>query len=235
MSRAPAPSLVDAPSVASALGVSFRSPALLVEALTHSSTGAAVDNQRLEFLGDRVLGLAVADLLMAARPDEDEGALARRFAVLVSAATLADVAREIGLGDHLVVNAAEARAGGRTNRANLADACEALIAALYLDGGLEAAAAFVARHWADRIAAQKTPPVDAKSALQEWTLARGLGVPAYRTVSVDGPDHRPTFRVSVEVPGHGTAESDGSGKRRAETGAAARMLERIARVDGDIR
>lgn len=228
MSRRPAPRPGDAPAAADALGVSFRSPARLAEALTHPSAGAAVDNQRLEFLGDRVLGLVVADRLMAAHATEDEGALARRLAVLVSRETLAGVAREIDLGSHLVMNASEARSGGRDNPANLADACEALIGALWLDGGLEAAAAFVSRHWAGRIAAQNSPPVDAKSALQEWTQARGLGVPAYRTVSVGGPDHRPVFRMSVEVPGHGAAESEGAGKRRAETAAAARMLERIA-------
>lgn len=228
MSGEPAPRPGDAPTVADALGVSFRAPARLAEALTHPSAGAAVDNQRLEFLGDRVLGLVVADLLMAAHATEDEGALARRLAVLVSRETLAGVAREIDLGAHLVMNPSEARSGGRDNPANLADACEALIGALWLDGGLEAAAAFVARHWAGRIAAQNSPPVDPKSALQEWTQARGLGVPAYRTVSVGGPDHRPVFRMSVEVPGHGAAESEGAGKRRAETAAAARMLERIA-------
>ena len=228
MSGGPAPRPGDAPTAADALGVSFRSPARLAEALTHPSAGAAVDNQRLEFLGDRVLGLVVADLLMAAHATEDEGALARRLAVLVSRETLAGVAREIDLGAHLVMNPSEARSGGRDNPANLADACEALIGALWLDGGLEAAAAFVSRHWAGRIAAQNSPPVDAKSALQEWTQARGLGVPAYRTVSVGGPDHRPVFRMSVEVPGHGAAESEGAGKRRAETAAAARMLERIA-------
>ena len=229
MSRRPAPRPGDAPTAAAALGVSFRSPARLAEALAHPSTGAATNNQRLEFLGDRVLGLVVADLLMAAHATEDEGALARRLAVLVSDETLAGVAREIGLGAHLVMSASEARGGGRENPANLADACEALIGALWLDGGLEAAAAFVARHWAGRIAALESPPVDAKSALQEWTQARGLGFPEYRTVSVDGPDHRPVFRMSVEVPGHGAAESEGAGKRRAETAAAARMLERIAR------
>ncbi len=212
---------------AAALGVSFRSPARLVEALTHGSASDAIDNQRLEFLGDRVLGLVVADRLLAAYTDEAEGALARRFAALVSAETLAEVAREIGLGRHLILGASEETNGGRANPANLADACEALIGALYLDGGLGAAAAFVDRYWTARIAAPEAPPVDAKTALQEWAQARGLGVPAYRTVSVGGPDHRPTFRVAVKVAGHGSAEARGPGKRRAERAAAALLLDRL--------
>lgn len=213
---------------AAALGVSFARPALLAEALTHRSAGAATDNQRLEFLGDRVLGLAVADRLMTAWGGEDEGALARRFSVLVSAETLAGVAAAIGLGRWLTMGAAEEACGGRENPANLGDACEALIGALWLDGGPDAAFAFVDRHWGARIAAQKTPPVHAKSALQEWALARGLGLPAYRTVSVSGPDHRPTFRVAVEIAGQGRAESEGSDKRRAETAAAERLLGKVA-------
>ena len=222
----------DLVAAAAALGVSFTAPARLAEALTHRSTMAAVNNQRLEFLGDRVLGLVVADRLMTAWGTEDEGALARRFAVLVSAATLADVAGEIGLGRHLVMSASEEAGGGRNNSANLSDACEALIGALYLDGGLPAATAFIDRNWGARIAAQKTPPVDAKTALQEWAQARGLGIPKYHTVSVRGPDHRPTFRVAVEIAQHGRAESEGAGKRRAERDAAARLLARLRAGDG---
>ena len=186
------------------------------------------NNERLEFLGDRVLGLVVADRLMTTWRDENEGALARRLAVLVSAETLADVAADLGLARHLVVSPSDEASGARATPTNLGDACEALIGALYLDGGLAAAAAFIDRHWRARIAAQAAPPLHAKTALQEWTQARGLGVPAYRTVSVRGPDHRPTFRVAVEIAGRDHAVSEGPDKRRAETAAAARLLRRVA-------
>lgn len=218
-------------AAAAVLGVSFAAPGLLAEALTHGSAGAAANNQRLEFLGDRVLGLAVAERLMAAHPGEDEGALARRFAALVSAETLAEVARAAGLGRRLVMGPSEEAHGGRDNPAILGDACEAVIGALYLDGGLAAAAAFIDRHWAGRIAAQDAPPVDAKTELQEWTQARGLGVPSYRVLSVRGPDHKPTFRVAAAAAGR-AAEAEGAGRRPAERAAAARLLARIAGEDG---
>ena len=178
--------LHDALSAADALGVSFSDPALLRAALTHRSLGGVVNNQRLEFLGDRVLGLIVAEGLMARFPDEEEGDLAPRLAALVSADSLAKVSQAIELGQHLEMAPSEEASGGRENDANLADACEALIAALYLDGGLGTAAAFVERHWQPLIEAQIVPPKDAKTALQEWSQARGLGLPRYRLRTGDG-------------------------------------------------
>lgn len=220
-----------------ALGLTFSNPDLLARALTHRSVaggrpGGRADNQRLEWLGDRVLGLVVARHLFDAFPDEDEGALARRFAALVSADALAHVARSIDLGRHLVLAPGEEASGGRDNPANLADACEALLGALYLDGGMDAARAFVDRHWAALIADQSAPPKDPKTALQEWSQARGHGLPVYRLVASEGPDHKPLFRVSVEIAGHGAAEGEGGGKREAERNAAdALMRELIGRDD----
>ena len=215
-------------AAAAALGVEFRDPALLEQALTHPSLATGVaSNQRLEFLGDRVLGLVIAERLYRARADEDEGALARRFAPLVSADSLARVALSLGLGRFLRLAAGEEQIGGRTNPANLADALEAVIGALYLDRGIDAARAFVERHWDELIARQAAPPKDPKSALQEWTQARGLGLPTYRVAASEGPDHRPLFRIAVAVAGYGEAEGEGAGKREAEHAAAAAMLARL--------
>jgi len=224
--------LHDALSAADALGVSFSDPALLRAALTHRSLGGVVNNQRLEFLGDRVLGLIVAEGLMARFPDEEEGDLAPRLAALVSADSLAKVSQAIELGQHLEMAPSEEASGGRENDANLADACEALIAALYLDGGLGTAAAFVERHWQPLIEAQIVPPKDAKTALQEWSQARGLGLPRYRLVSSEGPDHKPTFRMAVAVEGQGEGEGEAPGKREAERRAAEALLARLVGEDG---
>lgn len=227
----------DAPDAEGALGVSFNDPELLNRALTHRSVtgerpGAGPDNQRLEWLGDRVLGLVMARHLFDAYPHEDEGHLARRLAALVSAQALTTVARALDLGARLILAAGEESSGGRDNPANLADACEALIGALYLDGGIPAAQAFVERHWAGMIEAQGAPPKDAKTALQEWSQARGLGLPDYRLVASEGPDHKPVFRVSVEIPGRGSAEAEAGGKRDAERLAAARLLDMLSDARG---
>ena len=222
---------------AASLGLTFDDFGLLETALTHPSAasgarGARPSYQRLEWLGDRVLGLVLADQLFHAYPDEEEGPLARRMAALASEPSLVRVAREIDLGRYLIVDAGEERNRGRENAANLADACEAVIGALYLDGGLEAARAFVIARWAPLIEEQIAPPKDSKSALQEWTQARGIGLPRYRVVDSTGPDHRPLFTISVEVDGHGAAEADGGGKREAETKAARRLLEKLEK-NGD--
>ncbi len=226
-----------APDAAIALDISFTDPELLDRALTHSSVtggrpGDRADNQRLEWLGDRVLGLVIARHLFDAYPSEDEGDLARRFAALVSAEALTEVALSLDLGQHLHLAAGEEAIGGRENPANLADACEALIGALYLDGGVAAAQAFIERHWIDMIAAQSAPPKDPKTALQEWSQARGLGLPDYQLVAAEGPDHKPVFRVSVEIPGHGSAEAEGGGKREAERSAAARLMDKLTGEGG---
>ena len=217
-----------------ALGHRFADPRLLALALTHSSAGQhrLDDNQRLEFLGDRVLGLALADILHRRFPDEEEGALAKRFAQLSRREALAEVAHDIDLGPHLrMAGAGSGSKGpgpsGRDADGSLADACEAVIAALYLDGGLEAAQRFVTRRWEGLIAADQEPPRDPKTALQEWAQARGRPLPKYVVVSREGPDHKPLFTVTAIVKDGGSATATGQTKRAAEQAAAADLLQRL--------
>ena len=212
-----------------ALGHTFSSPQLLEQALMHRSVahGSQRGYERLEFLGDRVLGLVVADLLYDAFPNEDEGAMAKRHVDLVRRETLAEVARMIGLGRHIRLSRGEDEAGGRENEAILADCCEAVIAALYRDGGLEAADGFIRRYWLERLKALERPPQDAKTALQEWAQGKGLPLPDYRTVDRTGPDHMPVFTVSVEVAGQEPAKGEGTSKRAAEQAAAERLLAEV--------
>ena len=215
--------------LADALGHRFEHPELLVEALTHPSArarrGAAKRGyERLEFLGDRVLGLIVAELLWRRFPDEAEGALTRRHTSLVRRETLTSIAKEIGIGAHIVLSRGEEAAGARGNPSVLADVCEAVIAALYLDGGLVAARAFVERWWEQRLTKLGAPPRDPKTALQEWAQARGRALPAYRTVATDGPAHRRIFTVTVSVEGLPPASASGPSKRAAEAAAAAAAL-----------
>lgn len=232
----PADPLAD---LAAVIGHDFARPDLLQMAITHpSATGRAKavkrvatrksaklgDNQRLEFLGDRVLGLVVADMLFVAFPGEDEGALAKRLAALVRQEGLAVVARKLRLGRFLTLSKGEEESGGRDNPATLADACEALIGALYLDGGLDVARAFVERHWQPLMSAEAIPPQDAKTALQEWAQAAGLNLPRYQVVRSDGPPHDPVFVVAVSVAGHDPAQGEGRSKRAAEQAAARELL-----------
>jgi ribonuclease-3 len=212
-----------------ALGHHFTRTELLTEALTHPSMrsrrgSARRGYERLEFLGDRVLGLIVAELLWRRFPEEAEGALTRRHTGLVRRETLTKVAKTIGLGPHILLSAGEEAAGARDNPSVLADVCEAVIAALYLDGGLGVAAAFVERWWAPQLAKLGAPPRDPKTALQEWAQARGRALPIYRTVAAEGPAHRRTFTVTVEVDGVPPAMATGSSKRAAEAAAAAVAL-----------
>ena len=216
-------------ALAARLGHSFKNPRLLTQALTHPSAVEAGSRsyERLEFLGDRVLGLIVADLLLAKFPKEAEGALARRLAQLVRRETLAQVAAELDLGRHLILARSERQAGEETNPALLADACEAIIAALYLDGGLAAAQAFVEPLWAPLLAADRKPPQDAKTALQEWAQGRGLPLPDYRELQREGPAHGPVFTVEVSVRGEPPAMGEGRSKRLAEQAAAGALLRRL--------
>jgi ribonuclease III len=229
---------------ARAIGHEFARPELLSEALTHPSAivpergrgrrvkPARRGYDRLEFLGDRVLGLVVADLLWRRFEGEAEGMLTRRHTQLVRRETLSRVAEAIGLGPHLVLSRAEAAAGAAANPAILADACEAVIAAIYLDGGFDAAEAFVRRLWEPLIAAMVEPPRDPKTALQEWAQARGLGLPHYRLVATSGPDHAPLFTVAASIAGGDPETATASTKRIAETKAAAALLIRLA---GEVR
>jgi ribonuclease-3 len=215
------------------IGHDFGEPDLLREALTHPSVNpgdrgpAPFANQRLEFLGDRVLGLLIAEWLLARFPDEPEGALARRHTALVRAEALAEVAAAIDLGRYVVMAPGEVEGGGRTNAATLANACEAVIGALFLDGGLEPARAFVRREWSDAIERDARPPQDPKTRLQEWAQGRGLPLPQYEIVSRSGPDHQPLFQVQVSVQGHDAVSASGASKRTAEREAASRLLAAV--------
>lgn len=213
------------------IGYTFRDPALLEQALTHISAlkgaqGRAASYQRLEFLGDHVLGLAVSDMLFRAFPKADEGELSRRLADLVRRETCADVARVIDVGAALRLGASEAGSGGRMRVAILADVCEAVIGAVYLDGGFKAASAFVERFWSERMRKPARPLRDPKTILQEWAQARGLPTPSYREIERTGPHHDPEFRVSVALPDREPAEGRGRSKRAAEQAAASAMLAR---------
>ncbi len=212
------------PALERALGHRFAQPALLDAALTHRSrqTGEA-GFERLEFLGDRVLGLVVAEMLFDAFPREPEGALTRRLTGLVRKETLAEIARGIPLAPYIRLAQVE-EAGLRDNANLLADCCEAVIAALYLDGGLNAARGFIAAHWRARMDAAPAPPKDAKTALQEWAQARGWPLPRYRLAAAEGPPHQPVFTVEVTVEGCPPATASGGSKRAAELAAAGALL-----------
>lgn len=211
------------------LGYRFGDRQKLAQALVHRSAGdrRGGDNERLEFLGDRVLGLAVADLLFHAFPDEPEGGLSRRSTALVRKEALADVAVDWQLTDHMILAPSERVSGGETNPAILADAVEAVIGAVFEDGGFEAASALVHRFWNARIESVRAAPRDAKTALQEWSQAKGLGLPIYREVARTGPPHAPSFVVEVTVAPHLPVRADGRSKRAAEQEAAAGLLTQV--------
>lgn len=213
------------------LGYSFTDVRMLEEALAHSSLlGDGLRwtcNERLEFLGDRVVGLIVADALFHRFPREVEGALARRHAVLVSRNALFEVAQAMDLAPCLQMARGEDEAGGRHNPGLLADACEAVIAAVHLDGGFEAARAIVSRYWEPLIARDPTPPKDAKTLLQEWAQGSGRALPRYLETERSGPAHAPLFRVEVWVDGLEPVAASGPSKRSAERAAAEGMLARV--------
>ncbi len=236
-------------SVEATVGWRFRKPALLREALTHRSaaheaqTDAAVaaggrrgrrpahkgvgSNERLEFIGDRVLGLLMAEWLIARFPDEQEGKLGPRLAQLVSRPVLAQIAIELGFRDALEVAPHEERAGIRDAANVLADSVEAVLGAVYLDGGLEPARRFVQAAWNGVMAGQALPPKDAKTALQEWLLARGLALPEYVVESADGPSHAPRFVIRVAAAGR-SATGEAGAKRAAESLAAGALLRQLS-------
>jgi ribonuclease-3 len=216
----------------SRLGYRFRDASLATVALTHLSSQPAAGQvraqsyQRLEFLGDRVLGVVIADHLYATFPQASEGELSIRFAKLVRRETCAEIAAEWDVGPHVVLGAGEAQGGGRKKAAILSDVCESLIGAVFVDGGYEAARALVVRSWGDRLGAVVEPARDAKTALQEWAQARALAAPAYQEVSRSGPDHAPQFVMSVVVAGFQPEQGGASSKRAAEQAAAQAFLDR---------
>lgn len=224
----------DLKALESRIGHSFRKGELLVRAMTHSSIASATrpDNQRLEFLGDRVLGLVMAEALLKADREATEGRLAPRLNALVRRETCADVAREAGLGEALRLGRSEMLTGGRRKQALLADAIEALIAAVYLDAGIEVARAMVLRLWGERLAQVAEDARDAKSNLQEWAQARGMPPPAYAEVAREGPDHQPRFTIEVRTADGASARASALSKRVAEQEAAALLLARLEE-DGD--
>lgn len=218
----------DLDEAARRLGHDFADRALLEEALTHPSaaTPARPHNQRLEFLGDRVLGLVIAEDLTRRWPEETEGDLAPRLNELVRKETCADVVRAAGLDACIRLGKSEVKTGGKRKTAVLGDAMEALIAAVYLDAGLEAARALILRHWAGHFDAQgDAAPRDAKTHLQEWAQGRGLRPPRYETVGRTGPDHAPVFTMAVKMESGERAEATARSKRAAEQAAAAKLVE----------
>ncbi|AAV96433.1 ribonuclease III [Ruegeria pomeroyi] len=211
------------------LGYSFERPELLVRALTHGSISSSTrqDNQRLEFLGDRVLGLVMATALLEADKDATEGQLAPRFNALVRKETCAEVAREADLGAVLKLGRSEMMSGGRRKLALLGDAMEAVIAAVYRDGGFAAAEAVILRLWGARVHQVEADARDAKTALQEWAQARGQTPPRYELVKRSGPDHAPVFTILAELADGRRAEATAGAKRQAEQAAARKLLDSL--------
>ncbi len=221
----------DAPTLSDRLGHVFADAGLLEEALTHPSAVSRErprSYERLEFLGDRVLGLVLAELLLCRFPDEPEGALAKRFAVLAQRETLTEVALNLAIGPELCLAPSEEMGGGRENPTTLGDALEALIGALYLDGGLAPAERLIRRFWEPLLERAIEPPQDPKTALQEWAQARGMALPRYREIERSGPPHEPVFTIEVGLAGLPPAIGTGRSKRAAER-AAAEILLGLAR------
>lgn len=212
------------------IGYSFKNKALLNRAFTHPS--AVADEapiqhyERLEFLGDRVLGLAAAQTLFQNHPDADEGGLAKRLNYLVSRDACTQTAKALGFGEFVILGLSEQQSGGKRKAAILANVCEALIAAIYLDGGFAPAADFFARNWQDRLETMDTAPKDAKTMLQEWAQSKGYAIPSYEITGQTGPDHRPKFSVSVTVNEFEPGIGRGKNKKVAEHAAAEDFLMR---------
>lgn len=211
----------------------FQNVKLLDEALTHPSvsrqngTHVRYNYERLEFLGDSVLGLVIAELLLAKYPDEKEGALAKRQSGLVRGDAVANVARKLNVGASIKMTRGEESMGGRDNASNIENALEAIIGAMYLDGGLDVTKKFIIKHWKELVDNMKEPPKDFKTSLQEWAQGRGLPIPLYEVVNTTGPSHAPIFTVKVTVQGLAPIESSGISKKKAEKDSAEKMLKII--------
>jgi ribonuclease-3 len=212
------------------IGYAFNNFSLVELALTHASARPSLkqneDNERLEFLGDRVLGLAVAELLTASFPEASEGELARRFNQLVRAETCAEIAQRWELGKLIVMSGGEAESGGRSKKTILANACEAVLGAIFLDSGYAEARDVVHRFWAPELGGLALAVPDAKSILQEWAQGKHLPLPRYIEVSREGPDHKPRFTAEVQIDGVAPERGHGANKRAAEQAAALAMLLR---------
>jgi ribonuclease-3 len=211
------------------IGYTFTKPEFIVRAVTHASMSSANrdDNQRLEFLGDRVLGLVMAEALLEIDPKASEGLLAPRFNALVRKETCADVARDIDLGQVLKLGRSEMISGGRRKQALLGDAIEAVIAAVYLDGGFDAAKALVLRLWGQRVETVEEDARDAKTALQEWAQARKYPPPTYLQTARSGPDHQPVFTITARLENGAEASATAASKRAAEQAAATTLMAQL--------
>lgn len=215
-----------------AIGYHFVAPRVLEEALTHpgcaeTHKGIPFNYQRLEFLGDAVLGMVVAEIVYTLYPQENEGALAKRHAALVRGESLVKVARALGLGQYMRINSG-VDVSARDNPSNLEDICEALIGALFADGGMEAARTFVRKHWLPLARGVQVAPKDAKTSLQEWAQGKGIALPAYTLLKTTGLAHAPEFTVQVSVDvAEGVAVAQASSKRQAEQLAAAELLKKL--------
>ncbi len=214
------------------IGHNFRDKSLLHTALTHSSTGTGVNYERLEFLGDRVLGLVVAQLLYERFPSEKEGDLAKRLSSLVQGSMLAEMADKMAIGDFVQLSDAERNAGGQENENILADVFESLIGALFLECGLEAPEKLIRELWSDVLDTMKTPPLHPKTALQEWLQSKGLPLPQYEIVAQSGPDHAPLFDVRLTVQGYEPLMAQGHTRQEAEKKVAEEFLNSIANKKG---
>ncbi len=213
--------------IALRLEYQFKDKSLLRHALTHSSTTRKQDDyQRLEFLGDRVLALVIAEALYLENPSRREGDMANLHSNLVRGEICSDVGKQLLLSDFIVVGQSEHKKGVNLNTSVVGDVVEAVIGAIYLDGGLEKARAFVLRNWARHIAERKTVKKDAKTYLQEWALARGLPIPEYRMLKREGLEHTPVFTVEVAIKGKASIQGEGRSKRLAEMDAAHHFLTR---------
>ena len=216
------------------LGYAFKNRSLIELALTHASARPSLkpneDNERLEFLGDRVLGLAIAELLTASFPDASEGELARRYNQLVRAETCAEVAQDWELGKLILMSGGEADSGGRGKKTILANACEAVLGAIFIDGGYAAARDIVHRFWAAELSGYGLATPDAKSVLQEWAQGRRLPLPRYIEIAREGPDHAPHFTAEVQIDGVAPERGHGANKRAAEQAAALAMASSCQRM-----
>lgn len=224
----------DLKALSARLGHDFSDASLLVRAVTHSSisTSTRPDNQRFEFLGDRVLGLVISHALFAADQGASEGQLAPRFNALVRKETCADVARQIDLGAVLKLGRSEMLSGGRRKEALLADAMEAVIAAVYIDQGLDAAREVILKLWSARIDSVDVDARDPKTVLQEWAQARGQTPPLYSEITREGPDHAPVFTIRAQLQSGETEVAKAAAKRQAEQLAAKALLQRMEQTNG---
>ena len=209
------------------IGHEFTDKNLLSMALTHSSTGTGINYERLEFLGDRVLGLIVSEILYEKFTDEPEGHLAKRLSSLVQGSWLAKMAVKIHLGEYMGFSEAEHSAGGFENENILADGMEALIGAIYLDAGLEVCRNFVEELWGNAFYDMAKPPQHPKTALQEWAQGNGLPLPTYKIIGQSGPDHAPVFDVQLHVKGHDDLIAQGKSRQIAEREAARLFMKQL--------